>query len=201
MSTRRRGPRSAGSDTREAILETAREQFGTLGYRATTLRGVGSAAGVDPRLVLHYFGSKRELFSAAVRLPVDPAALIGEVFANDATGVAEGVARALIGILEDPETRQGALAVIRAAATEPEAAAIIREILTQEALVPLTAAIARDQPQLRASLIGSSFVGLAMARYVVGLEPLASTPPEQVVRAFAPVIAHYLDDDWTEPSG
>ena len=106
MSTRRRGPRSAGSDTREAILETAREQFGTLGYRATTLRGVGSAAGVDPRLVLHYFGSKRELFSAAVRLPVDPAALIGEVFANDATGVAEGVARALIGILEDPETRQ-----------------------------------------------------------------------------------------------
>ena len=91
--------------------------------------------------------------------------------------------------------------MIRAAATEPEAAAIIREILTQEALVPLTAAIARDQPQLRASLIGSSFVGLAMARYVVGLEPLASTPPEQVVRAFAPVIAHYLDDDWTEPSG
>ena len=201
MSARRRGPRAAGDDTREAILETARDQFGTLGYRATTLRGVGSAAGVDPRLVLHYFGSKRELFSAAVRLPVDPAALIEQVFANDATGVAEGVARALIGILEDPETRQRALAVIRAAATEPEAAAIIREILTQEALVPLTAAIARDQPQLRASLIGSSFVGLAMARYVVALEPLASTPSDEVVRAFTPVIAHYLDDDWTETSG
>lgn len=201
MSARRRGPRAAGGDTREAILETARDQFSTLGYRATTLRGVGSAAGVDPRLVLHYFGSKRELFSAAVRLPVDPAALIGEVFANGATEVAEGVARALIGILEDPRTRQRALAVIRAAATEPEAAAIIREMLTQEALVPLTAAIVRDQPQLRASLIGSSFVGLAMARYVVAVEPLASTPPEQVVRAFAPVIAHYLDDDWTETPG
>jgi len=201
MSARRRGPRAAGGDTREAILETARDQFSTLGYRATTLRGVGSAAGVDPRLVLHYFGSKRELFSAAVRLPVDPAALIGEVFANDATEVAVGVARALIGILEDPRTRQRALAVIRAAATEPEAAAIIREMLTQEALVPLTAAIVRDQPQLRASLIGSSFVGLAMARYVVAVEPLASTPPEQVVRAFAPVIAHYLDDDWTETPG
>ena len=62
MSKPTRGRRPAGSGTREAIIEAARVQFSERGYRGTTLRRVGTAAGVDPRLVLHYFGSKQQLF-------------------------------------------------------------------------------------------------------------------------------------------
>jgi AcrR family transcriptional regulator len=197
MSARRRGPRPAGSDTREVILETARRQFSDSGYGRTTLRGVAAEAGVDPRLVLHYFGSKRELFMASVRLPVEPGQFIPEVFGGAPEGLPERVAHALVRTLEEPETRQAALAIIRAAASEPEAAQVIRAVLAERVLLPLTAEIEADQPELRATMVASQFVGMAMARYVVGVEPLASATPEQVVRALTPVIEHFLYGAWT----
>jgi AcrR family transcriptional regulator len=201
MSAARRGPRPAGTDTREAILEAARHQFGEVGYRRATLRAVAADAGVDPRLVLHYFGSKRQLFIESVRLPFEPEQLVAEVFADDGQPIAEHAVRTLLGALEDPETRQAAVAIIRAAASEPEAAEIIRHVLTEQALSPLTRRIGGDAPQLRASLIGSQFVGLIMARYVVGIEPLASAPLEQVVRAVTPVFDHYLFGPLVGPAG
>ncbi len=197
MGTRRRGPRPAGSDTREVILETARRQFSDSGYGRTTLRGVAAEAGVDPRLVLHYFGSKRELFMASVRLPVEPGQFIPQVFGGAPERLPERVAHALVRTLEEPETRQAALAIIRAAASEPEAAEVIRAVLAERVLLPLTAEIEADQPELRATMVASQFVGMAMARYVVGVEPLASASPEQVVRALTPVIDHFLYGDWT----
>src|SRR3712207_12930 len=88
---RGRPPRSSSetAESRELIVREARRQFGEVGYRATTLRSVGRAAGVDPRLVLHYFGSKRELFAASVELPVQPEFIIEHVFAGGREGVAE----------------------------------------------------------------------------------------------------------------
>ena len=179
------------------ILEAAREQFGEVGYRRATLRSVGATAGVDPRLVLHYYGSKQQLFLQAVQLPVDPEALMRVIFDGDAEGMSERIAWALLGVLENPESRQPALAIVRAAVSEPEAAELIRLVLTERVLTPLTERIGGDHPELRASFIGGQFVGLAMARYVVGVEPLASASAGQVVRAIAPVIDHYLNGDWT----
>lgn len=103
--------------------------------------------------------------------------------------------------LEEPETGHAALAIIRAAASEPEAAEAIRAVLAERVLLPLTAMIGADQPELRATMVATQFVGLAMARYVVGVEPLASTTPEQVVRALTPVIDHFLNGDWTTEAG
>lgn len=154
-------------------------------------------AGVDHRLVLHYFGSKRELFMRAIQLPVDPDAFIARVFDGRPDGLAERVARGLMATLEDPVARRSALAVIRAAASEPEAAEIIRAVLTERVLTPLVVHIEAGRPELRAAMIATQFVGMAMARYVVGIEPLASSPPEQVVRALTPVIDLYLHGDWT----
>jgi AcrR family transcriptional regulator len=196
MRNRRRGPRPAGTDTREAILQAARERFAEAGYERTTLRGVASAADVDPRLVLHYFGSKRELFMASIRLPVEPQAFIARVFDGDPAGLPERVARGLISTLEDPATQRSALAIIRAAASEPEAAEVIRTVLTEQVLTPLVARLRTDHAELRATLVATQFVGLAMARYVVRVEPLASASPEQLVAAITPVITHYLGGDW-----
>jgi AcrR family transcriptional regulator len=198
MSTHRRGRRPAGSGAREAILEAARSQFGALGYEHTTLRSVASQADVDPRLVLHYFGSKHRLFMESVQLPVDPEALLERVFAPGEGSPGHRAAEALLGVLEEPSTRQMAIALLRAATSEPEAARLIRVVLTERVLLPLTSRVGGDQPQLRASLMASQFVGLAMARYVVAIEPLASASIEQLVRALGPVYDHYLSDAWLQ---
>ncbi len=194
--TKKRGPRPAGSDTREAILDAARDQFAENGYGRTTVRGVASAAGVDARLVTHYFGTKQELFMQSVRLPIDPDAFIARAFDGPPEQLAERVAWGLVSTLDDPVTRRTALAIIRAAASEPEAATVIRTVLTERVLTPLVQRVDADQPELRATLVATQFVGLAMARYVVGVEPLASTPAEHIVRAITPVIDHYLNGDW-----
>ena len=197
LSSPPRGRRPAGAQTRDAIAEAARRQFGEQGYRDTTLRSVAAEAGVDHRLVLHYFGSKQRLFREAIALPIDPQLLLERIFDTDPDNVARGTATAVMSVLEDADTRQTALALIRAAASEPEAAELIREVLTERVLAPLTSRVSGDQPRLRANMIATQFVGMAMARYVLGIEPLASAPPEQVVAAITPVFEHYLYGDWT----
>lgn len=198
---RRRGPRPAGSGTREAIIEAAREQFGDLGYQGTTLRGVGKAAGVDPRLVLHYFGSKQELFMQSVRLPVEPELLVARLFEPGPGSIGERAAGLLISVLDDLESQRALVGIIRAAASEPEAAALIRELLTKRLLTPLAEHIGATRPELRASLIASQVVGLAMARHVVGIEPLATVSREQLAAAVAPVFDHYLTAAWVDDLG
>ena len=68
----RRGRRPGAPDTRAAILAAARSRFAEHGYAGTTIRAVATDAGVDAALVHHYFGTKDELFLAALELPVDP---------------------------------------------------------------------------------------------------------------------------------
>jgi AcrR family transcriptional regulator len=195
LATRPRGRRPAGSGARDAILDAAREQFGALGYRGTTLRRVGEAADVDPRLVLHYFGSKQQLFIESVRLPVDPEELVSNLFQAGTAGIGHRVARMLLSILDDEESRQAIVGIIRAAASEAEAAQLIRQLLTTRLLTPLAEHIGRDRPELRASLMASQVVGLAMARHVVALEPLSSVSREQLIAAIAPGFDHYLAGD------
>jgi len=197
---RGRGRPAVDSGTRDAILEAARVQFGELGYGRTTLRGVARRAGVDPRLVLHYFGSKAGLFQASVTLPVDPAALADDVFGAGPEQAADRAAERFIGLLEDETTRQGLLALLRAAVAEPEAARSIRAVLAERVLGPMAGRIASDHADRRAAMMGSLLVGLAVARHIVGIEPLAAMSREQLDAAIRPVIRHYLTGDWTESS-
>jgi AcrR family transcriptional regulator len=192
MSKPNRGRRPAGSGTREAIIEAARVQFSERGYRGTTLRRVGTAAGVDPRLVLHYFGSKQQLFAQSLELPAEPDAIIEGLFAPGPGSIGTRAANLLLDLLDDLDSQRVLVAIIRAAASEPEAAELIREILTERILGPLAEHVGGPDPELRASLMGSQIVGLAMARHVVGLAPLASASREELVAALAPVFDHYL---------
>lgn len=193
MSRPPRGRRPAGSGTREAITQAAREQFSERGYRGTTLRSVGTAAGVDPRLVLHYFGSKQQLFAQSLELPVEPDQVIERIFTPGPGTVGTRAADMILDVLDDLDSQRALVAVIRAAASEPEAAALIRGILNERILGPLAANVGGSDPELRASLMGSQIVGLAMARHVVGLEPLASASREDLCTAIAPVFDHYLN--------
>lgn len=191
-----RGRRPAGSGTREAIVAEARRQFAERGYAATTLRSVATGARVDPRLVLHYFGSKRGLYTDSVALPLPPETILERVFAGSDEDVAARAAELFVAVLEDPVPREVLTALLRAAASEPEAADAIREVVSRRLLVPIAERVGGPNPGLRASLMASQLVGLAMARHVVGIGPLAAASHEELVRALTPVLDHFLRGDW-----
>jgi AcrR family transcriptional regulator len=188
------GRRPGDSGTREAIQRAAARQFAELGYDRTSLRRIAAEAGVDPALVTHFFGSKQQLFVTVAELPFDPAAALPHLL-TDETGAGERLARFLVGVLESEQGRRRMTGLVRAAASEPTAAAMVRELVETKLIGALAKELGADQPALRASLAGSQVVGLVTARYIVGVEPLASTDPETVIAAIAPVLQHYL----TEP--
>ena len=195
-----RGRRPAGSGTRDAIVEEARRQFGERGYRDVTLRGVAQGAGVDPKLVLHYFGSKQGLFAASVELPVAPEVVLEGVFAGDRSGIPERAAVLLLSVMEDPAARASFVGLLRAATSEPEASEVVRDLLATRLLVPIAERVGGDAPELRAALMASQIVGLLMARYVVGVPPLVGASRDQLVAAIVPVLRHYLEGDRVLPA-
>ena len=186
------GRRPGASRTREEIRAAAARLFAEQGYDRTSLRAIARAAGVDQKLVAHFFGSKQRLFVEVVELPFDPAAVLPSLFGGDRDQIGERFARFLLGVLEDPDGRRRLTGLIRAAATEPEAARMVRELITREILTRVVDALGVEDGALRASLLGSQVVGLVMARYIVAVEPLASASPEAVAAAIAPNLQRYL---------
>ena len=191
-STARRGRRPGAPDTRAGILGAARAQFAAQGFTRTTIRGVAREAGVDPSLVHHYFGSKDDLFVAALELPIDPRTVIGPALAGGMEGAAERLLTAFLSVWDDPELQAGLLVVVRQV-MEPEGQRMLREGFLPAVIVPAAAVLGLDEPERRMSLVASQVLGLIVARYVVGIEPLASMPAEEVVAALAPTIQRYFE--------
>jgi len=193
VAPKRRGRRPSGEDTRGAILVAARTEFAARGYDGTTLRGIARAAGVDARLVHHYFdGGKEEIFVAALDFPVRPQDIVTAVVAAGPDGVGERLVRTFLGLWDHPEGRTRITAVIGAALVNEAGARMIREFITRELLGRIAAQLTVDRPELRATLAASHLVGIAMVRLVVGVEPLASADPEEIVTLVAPTIQRYL---------
>jgi len=194
--TRRTGRRPGTSDSREQIAVAARSLFAELGYERTSFRKIAASAGVDPALVVHFYGSKEELFRQVMALP--PA--LADALARLADGPRETVGRRLaevvIGALENPASRTITLGRIRCATTHPDAAALVRETVTRD-LRKLAAAVTDDRPDVRAVLIGAEVVGIALARYAVLVEPLASMTASDVIDLVAPTFQHYLVEPLT----
>jgi AcrR family transcriptional regulator len=189
---RRSGRRPGDARTREAIAAAARRRFGALGYDATTIRAVAEEAGVDPALVLYFFGSKDRLFAASIDWPFDPAAEIPAVIGDRRSGVGERLVALMLQTWDAEEGRNPIVALLRAAMSQETAAAQLREFLESQLLRPITAALRSDQPDLRAALVASELVGLGIARHVLALEPLASLDREAVVALVGPRIQRSL---------
>jgi AcrR family transcriptional regulator len=156
------------------------------------MRSVAAEAGVDPALVIHYFGSKQQLFLAAVDLPFNVNDLVERLQDGPREKVGERVVRFALDVLAQPEGRARWTGMIRAAASDPDAASVLREVLTRRIFQPLAEALGSDDAQLRANLASSQMVGLVMARHVIGIEPLASAKEDTIVSAIAPTLQRYL---------
>ncbi|MEU6079905.1 TetR family transcriptional regulator [Streptomyces sp. NPDC047108] len=198
-SPRRRG-RPARTDTasgpgaRDRILAAARAEFAARGYDKTSIRGIAKAASVDPALVHHYFGTKEQVFAAAVEVSLVPAMEIPDVLAQGTEGVGERLARFFFGVWENPVTRAPLLAVIRSAVTHDAAAGVLRNFVLRRLLERVAGELEVPDPTFRAELAASQMVGIAMLRYVVKVEPLATVDIEEIIAMVAPTLQRYLTE-------
>lgn len=191
MTAQPRGRRRGNPDTRAAILTAARERFAASGFGSTTIRSVAAAAGVDPALVHHYFGSKDDLFVAALELPVDPRAVMAEQVVGPLEGAGERLLRALLSVWDDPQVQPALLAMVRRL-VEPGGDALFREGFLPVVLLPLGQALGVDEPDRRMPLVASQVIGVVLLRYVVRAAPLVDWDAERIVATYAPVLDGFL---------
>lgn len=188
----RGGRRPGPNGTREAIEETARKLFAELGYERTSLRQIALQAGVDPALVSHFYGKKRDLFLAVVELPVEPASVIGRVLDGDKDSAGLRLATLILEVLDDEVRRRPMIGMVRAATAEPEAAKLVRDFLARTIIAPIAEGLGSADADYRAALVMSQVNGFALARYVIGLEPLANRSNEQLAADLGVTLQRYL---------
>jgi AcrR family transcriptional regulator len=193
---RRSGRRPGNQDTKQSILESARAVFAETGYDKASIRAIAAAAGVDPALIHHYFGTKEKLFLATMNSPIDPAAVIPEAMAGPREQAGERLVALVLSIWDSP-AGSAAVALMRSAMSNEWTARLMREFVVTQVLRHALAELDINEKEAptRAALVATQIGGLALVRYVLKVEPLASAPPEQLVAAIGPSVQRYLLDD------
>lgn len=189
----KRPGRPAGTtDTRERILDSARELFAANGFDKTSVRAIATAAGVDSALVHHYFGTKQQLFTAAVHIPIDPMTVLGPLRDAPLDQLGHTLPSLLIP-LWDSTLGAGFIATLRSMLAGSDVTLLrsfIQEIITAE-IGPRV-----DNPpgsgKIRIQFVASQLVGVAMARYILALEPFTSLPAQQIADTIGPNLQRYL---------
>ena len=175
--------------TRAAILAAAREQFGSGGYRGATIRSIAAAAGIDPAMVMRYFGSKEGLFAAAAEFDLQLPDLGGTP--------RKEIGAALVGHFIDRwEGDESLMALLRTAVTHEAAAERMRAIFATQ-LAPVIARVSgepRAAAAARAGLVASQILGLALCRYVLKLPPVVALKRAAIVARVGPTVQSYLFD-------
>jgi AcrR family transcriptional regulator len=181
-------PLKKSDRTRAAILEAARALFAERGYEGATVRDVAARAVVDPALVIRYFGNKEALFVSAMdfelRLP--------DVAAAKAGHEGEALVRHFFEIWEQGPTATGMTILLRSAITNEAAAEKMREVFREQVMSAVARSVPRTAAPMRAGLVATQLLGLALCRYVLKLPGIATAPPEELVAAVAPTIQAYL---------
>jgi AcrR family transcriptional regulator len=188
----RPGRRPGGPDTRGEILGAARKAFADKGFSSTSMRAVAREAGVDAALVHHYFDSKDELFIEAMAIPVDPRQVAATILDGPREEIGRRIATVFLGVWESPDGQQRMKAIFRGVVTSEEVARIMREGISQLIIQPVSRALDVPDAHLRVSLVATQLIGVAMARYLVGLEPVASVDLATLIDRLAPVLQLHL---------
>ncbi len=177
--------------TEASILEAARELFADTGFERTTIRAVAARAGIDPALVMQYYGNKEGLFAAAARWHVDHKRL------SDAS-LADIPATALDDLFtgfEDPERRDGAIALLRNCLTHETALGIMRDDVMCEPQAMIARTIGGDDAELRAGLLGATMIGITIARYLLEIPAVRDASRADIERIMRPVLTQIVSPE------
>jgi AcrR family transcriptional regulator len=195
----RTGRRPGNQDTREAILAAARTAFAERGLDGASIRLIAAGAGVDPALVHHYFGTKDQLFLAALQAPIDPGEVIAPILAGGLDGVGERLVATMLSVWDSP-AGAAAVAVLRSAVSNEQIAAMLREFVVSRILKRIVKELQLDPVEglLRGGLVASQIAGLIMMRYVIRVEPVASADIRTIAALVGPTVQRYLTDPFPE---
>jgi len=185
---------ASNGDKKKAIAEAAAQSFNSLGFDKTTIRHIAETAGVDPKLVVHYFGTKEELFAKTFSMP-DVADEVRDIFA----AVPRSDWGATIAdILIDDRNRLVSAAgagLIRASTTHPDGAAMFQEVVAKNSLGPFLASIGVDNAMMRGSTMETLILGFSVSDHILEI-PLAPEAEYRHRKAlFASLIQAILTDD------
>jgi AcrR family transcriptional regulator len=185
------GRRPGQTETREKILDAARHRFAELGYDGATIRGIAADAGVNAALLHHFFGSKQQLFAAAMNLPVNPAEMVPRILAGPRDELGVRLVRTFLAVWAEPEGRTPFLAMLRSAATNEQVAVMMRQFMERALLAEVAARL--GVPKVRVAGVAAQMIGVALLRYMIKLPPLADATDDEIVAMLAPVVQYYLD--------
>lgn len=191
---RPRGRRPGAPDTRAEILDAALELFAERGLERATVRDIAGGAGVDPAMVHHYFGTKAALAAEAIALPLDPTVL-SDLIRDGTPDEAERLVATILDLWEQPAIRAKMAALLRVGLANEAAAGKVRDLFADQLARRIAEAIGGDDADLRAGLVASQVLGLALLRFVVGFAPLAEADRAVLIAAVAPTVHRYLRGD------
>lgn len=187
------GPRGERGEYSARILDAARGEFGTHGWSGTTIRGIARAADVDPALVYHYFGSKRQLLDAAIQLPQEWLDGIRAGWNAPAEQLGEVMVRQTIRNWSEPRFHPILRTIALTAALEPASKERLQGIVRGILMRPADPGVDEAERLRRSALAASQLLGFVMMKYVWQIEPVASMGEDEAVVFLAPTVQRYLD--------
>lgn len=175
--------------TRTAILRAARARFAADGYQRATIRAIAADVGIDPSMVMRYYGSKEQLFATAVDIDLRLPDLNGIPKRQLGTAL---VAHFLDRWEASPDG-DVLLLLLRSAATDDTAAQRLRGIFKNQ-LAPAVRTVVADPDEAaqRAGLVATQLLGLALCRAILRLPPVASLDRGTLAARIGPTIQRYL---------
>jgi len=180
MTTPRPGSRAEQRRRTEArILDAAAQAFLADGYERTTIRAVASAAGVDAGLVMHYYGSKQELFRRVI-----DAAPVPELAGPPGQAAEQILAGLASRLVSEPVA---SLTLLRSMLTNPEAASAAGTAINRYE-AQIADVIPAADADLRAAIISAITLGITVSRHLIKSDELASADPAEVIRLLRPCV-------------
>jgi AcrR family transcriptional regulator len=189
------GRRPGQLDTRDEIIQAAKQVFAANGYDKTSLRAIARAAGVDAALVHHYFDGKSDLFIAAMSMPFDPRQ-VKEEAGEPAPGNSNG-ARIVEGFLTMWDLAEGTgssfVSCVGAMAASPQVADAMREFVRERVWRQVGTIEGEDEAtsERRRALMASQLMGLAYVRYILRVPPISTASPAEIGPWVGPTLDRY----------
>ena len=184
MTARRRS-----DQTRAAILAAARRRFAADGFERTTIRAIAADAGIDPSMVMRYYGSKDGLFSAAADLDLQ----LPDLAAVPREQLGETLVRHWVERWEGGSSDELLIVVFRSAITNEAAAERLRTVFgAQVAKAIATIVDDRAEAATRAGLVSTQMLGLALCRYILRLAPVVALDLDTLLATVSDTVQRYL---------